>query len=173
MLFGATIEVLPNTTFRIKIKRNKKRWNALGFLITVIESQDSLDFLSLKVQTTGGELVVRTRDTQFLGSSYRRWYGTEGVCAVPKDLVMDDLALAFWLTGNWSETRIDLPSPGGLTADQRGRVPWKHAILGNSILVVEAERPKVKEWLNERMPAKFWSSVSEQDKHDRGKKKRS
>ncbi len=172
MLFGASIETCPNNTYRMRVQRNKKSWPALGFLVTVIESQDPLfEFLTFRMQSIKGmHLVARTRPSQFLGVSHQRWY-LGGDRQMPTDLKLDEAALAFWLLGNWGP-QIVLPAFGGITSSQAACIPWDYVsnALDGDLKIVDADKEKVEAWLHERMPDKFWRQDIEQ--HSRGNMKR-
>lgn len=133
MLFGASIQKRPNGCYRLVVQRSRKQWPSLGFLLIVAESQDPLfDFLTFRLTNIqGGIIMARTRDTRFLGASYRKWYGT-GELRRPADVAFDDTARMFWMIGNFGQTM-----PAGMEPSN-----W-----------ADAEK-----WMKSRVPSKVWRS---------------
>lgn len=169
LLFGASIEPLPQGTYRLKIARSRPQWPSMTWAIIVAESQDPLfDFLSFRMGTTpscAGGLQFRTRPSRFLEPAYAKWYESAGARAVtPAGLHVDDKAVLFWLLGTIKPTVADIALPCNAPLPQQqvlcDRINtltgWRLTPRKNALRIDPACRPAVESWLRARVPDKVW-----------------
>ena len=158
MLFGGSLQSRECGCCMVLSKKTAM-WPSLAWASIVAQAQDrQFSFLLFDMKLRDDLAIFTTHYSRFLQKSYDRWYPNGGRKKVPADLVWDDMAILFWMTGAWSKTRetIFLPCRGGseTPVDWMRKKGWEPVTRHGGIIL---QKDRVTDWFSHQVPRSVWS----------------